>query len=71
METLLQAGSKLPTLTAATIFNNFSLVFPVFAVANTGSCVGPQNKIDNGSSVQTTDAGSRLSAHGILIGFKT
>ena len=26
-------------------FPNVSLVFPVLAVANTGSCVGPQNKI--------------------------
>ena len=27
------------------IFLNLSLVFPVLAGANTGSCVGPQNKI--------------------------
>ena len=27
------------------IFPNLSQVFPVSAVANTGSCVGPQNKI--------------------------
>ena len=26
------------------LFENFSQVFPVLAVANTGSCVGPQNK---------------------------
>ena len=26
-------------------FQNFSQVFPVLAAANTGSCVGPQNKI--------------------------
>ena len=27
------------------IFKNLSRVFPVLAVANNGSCVGPQNKI--------------------------
>ena len=36
-------------------FKSLSRVFPVLAVANTGSCVGPHP----GSSSQTTDAGSR------------
>ena len=41
-------------------FQNFSLVFPVLPVANTGSCVGLQNKIGHPAGCRF----SVLSVHG-------
>ena len=53
-------------------FQNLSRVFPVLAVANTGFCVGPQNKIGPPAHryrqlMQFTE----LSAHGIELGSNT
>ena len=39
--------STLPVHSPAFFPQNLSRVFPVLAVANTGSCVGPQNKISH------------------------
>ena len=58
---------------ACIFFQNLAQVFPVLAVANTSSCVGPQNKIQVNLLI-VTDNCCRclvLSSRGILIGSKT
>ena len=54
-------------------FQNLSLVFPVLAVASTGSRVGPQNKFDHPAQRyrQLLIQVPVLSARGIQIGSKT
>ena len=52
------------------IFPNPSRVFPVLAVANTGSCVGPQNEIGHPAHHRQLIEVPLLSARGIWIGSK-
>ena len=53
------------------IFQKLSRVFPVLTVANTSSCVGPQNEISDPDHHRQLKQVPVLSARGIEIGSKT